>query len=136
MSYALENQRDWRTSHDWVLDRLDAVPPDGLSVPDGYSADGLGNLLAHNELVLPQSGSEPRFEPELLRTGPKFGSKSSVRPEPNAWFGPWFAQVSIFLNLFEPMHPRLFRGGLLRSVGRVRESFLVIRMSVLSICDN
>jgi len=29
MSYALENQRDWRTSHNWVLDRLDVVPADG-----------------------------------------------------------------------------------------------------------
>src|SRR5882757_893276 len=25
MSYALENQRDWRTSHNWVLDRLGVV---------------------------------------------------------------------------------------------------------------
>ncbi|KAG1871526.1 hypothetical protein F4604DRAFT_1681622 [Suillus subluteus] len=29
MSYALENQCDWRTSHDWVLARLDAIPADG-----------------------------------------------------------------------------------------------------------
>lgn len=29
MSYALENQRDWRASYDWVLARLDVVPADG-----------------------------------------------------------------------------------------------------------
>ncbi|KAG1869406.1 hypothetical protein DFJ58DRAFT_742484 [Suillus subalutaceus] len=29
MSHALENQRDWRTSYDWVLDRLDVVPANG-----------------------------------------------------------------------------------------------------------
>ncbi|KAG1807535.1 hypothetical protein EV424DRAFT_1543821 [Suillus variegatus] len=29
MSHALENQRDWRTSHDWVYDRLDVVSTDG-----------------------------------------------------------------------------------------------------------
>jgi hypothetical protein len=29
MSHALESQHDWRTSYDWVLDRLDVVPADG-----------------------------------------------------------------------------------------------------------
>ena len=32
---------------------------------------------------LPKFGSEPKFEPELLRTGPKFGSKFGEMPEPN-----------------------------------------------------
>ena len=35
------------------------------------------------QLGLLKFGSEPKFEPELLRTGPKFSSKFSEMPEPN-----------------------------------------------------
>ena len=34
-------------------------------------------------LVMPQFGPEPKFEPELLRTGPKSGPKFTPRHEPN-----------------------------------------------------
>ena len=42
---------------------------------------------------MPQSGSEPRFGPELLRTGPKSGPKSSMGPEPNLKSGSQFGSV-------------------------------------------
>jgi len=45
MSYALENQCDWHTSHNWVLDRLDVVPAGGaeLGIID-WVLDVLGSL--------------------------------------------------------------------------------------------
>src|ERR1700678_4300382 len=51
---------------------------------------------------MPKFGSEPKFEPELLRTGPKFSSKFSTFAEPNLKFSSRFSQTSILLNLFEP----------------------------------
>jgi hypothetical protein len=43
----------------------------------------LSIVQADIRLVLPQSGSEPKFEPELLRTGPKFGPKFVRETEPD-----------------------------------------------------
>jgi hypothetical protein len=34
---------------------------------------------------MPQSGSEPKFEPELFRTGPKFSPKFKRFAEPDLW---------------------------------------------------
>ena len=58
--------------------------------------DGYGKTL-----VLPQSGSEPWFECELLRTGPMFSLKFGLQLELNTRSSPRFPQVRILLNLFE-----------------------------------
>jgi hypothetical protein len=46
--------------------------------------------LQYLQLVMPQSGSEPRFEPELFRTGPKSGSRFTYQPEPDLKSGSGF----------------------------------------------
>ena len=51
--------------------------------------------------VMPKFGPEPKFEPELLRTGPKFSPKFSTFAEPDVKFSPAFIQTSISLNAFE-----------------------------------
>ena len=53
---------------------------------------GCFSLLVENKVwvVMPQSGSEPRFGPELLRTGPKSGSRFGIGPEPNPKSGSGF----------------------------------------------
>ena len=40
---------------------------------------GLSSVLAPDGVGLPKFGSEPRFEPELSRTGPKVRSKVRVK---------------------------------------------------------
>jgi hypothetical protein len=43
-----------------------------------------------DQVGLPEFGSEPKFEPELLRTGPKFSSRSGRNAEPNLKSGSRF----------------------------------------------
>ena len=43
-------------------------------------------------LGMPQSGSEPKFEPELFRTGPKFGPRFGWKVEPDHKSGSRFEQ--------------------------------------------
>ena len=51
----------------------------------GVAVLGDGSHLSGLEhLVMLKFGSEPWFEPELMRTGPKFTSKFTVLAEPNA----------------------------------------------------
>jgi len=50
-------------------------------------------------IVLLQSGSEPRFEPELLQTGPRSGSKFRVGAEPNPKSGSGFRGGPKMVNL-------------------------------------
>jgi hypothetical protein len=49
-------------------------------------------------LVFPQSGSEPRFGPELFRTGPKSGSKFSIGAEPDPKSGSRFGASPEVVN--------------------------------------
>jgi hypothetical protein len=48
---------------------------------------------------MPQSGSEPKFEPELFRTGPKFGPRFDGCAEPDHKSGSGFRQGVTLLNL-------------------------------------
>src|ERR1700733_9024040 len=50
---------------------------------------------------MPQSGSEPKFEPELFRTGPRFGPKFSEIAEPDLKFSPRFNRAPENANPFE-----------------------------------
>lgn len=50
-------------------------------------------------LVMARFGSEPRFEPEPMRTEPKFGSRFGLQPEPNLRSSSRFGQIVICLNL-------------------------------------
>jgi hypothetical protein len=59
-------------------------------------------------LGMPQSSSEPKFEPELFRTGPKFGPRFGWLVEPDRKFGSRFRQSSKSLNLAEPGSNRTF----------------------------
>jgi hypothetical protein len=43
-------------------------------------------------VAMPQSGSEPKFEPELVRTGPKFGSRFGGGAEPEHKSGSAFGK--------------------------------------------
>ena len=51
--------------------------------------------------MMPKSGPEPKFEPELWRTGPKFSSKFSHFAELNVAFDAAFKYIIISLNAFE-----------------------------------
>ena len=59
-----------------------------------------------HSLGMPQFGSEPKFEPELFRTGPKFGPRFGGSAEPNHKSGSVFGQGAKSTNLrwtrFEP----------------------------------
>lgn len=57
---------------------------------------------------MPQFGSEPKFEPELLRTGPKFGPRFGGCAEPDHKFSSGFGQGAKSLNLAEPGSNRTF----------------------------
>ena len=50
-------------------------------------------------LGMPQFGSEPKFEPELFRTGPKFGPRFSGSAEPDHKSGSEFRQGRNFPNV-------------------------------------
>jgi hypothetical protein len=52
-------------------------------------------------VAMPQSGSEPKFEPELLRTGPRFGPKFSKIAEPDPKSSPRFNKRLENANPFE-----------------------------------
>ena len=56
---------------------------------------------------MPQSGSEPWFEPKLFGTGRKSGSKFGLRAEPNLWFGPRFGSKSVSPNVRTDVNNRL-----------------------------
>ena len=58
------------------------------------------NLL-HN-VVLPKFGPEPKFEPELLRTGLKSSSKFSTFAEPDLEFSSGFSAIEEVRTRFEP----------------------------------
>src|ERR1700678_469132 len=60
-------------------------------------------------LGMPQFGSEPKFEPELCRTGPKFGSRFGIFVEPNLRSGSRFGEILHLPNLVEPGSNRTFR---------------------------
>jgi hypothetical protein len=49
---------------------------------------GIGNFVV--DIVVSQSSSGPKFEPELLQTGPRFGPKFKPKVGPNEVFGPQF----------------------------------------------
>jgi len=49
-----------------------------------------------------QFGSEPKFEPELFRTGLKFGPRFGGCAKPDHKFSSGFGQGSKSLNLAEP----------------------------------
>jgi hypothetical protein len=49
-----------------------------------------------------QFGSEPKFEPELFRTGLKFSPRFGGCAEPDHKFSSGFGQGSKSLNLAEP----------------------------------
>jgi len=51
---------------------------------------------------MPQFSSEPKFKPELFRTGLKFGPRFSGCAEPDHKFSSGFRQGSKSLNLAEP----------------------------------
>ena len=51
---------------------------------------------------MPQFGSEPKFEPELFRTGPKFSPRFGGCAEPDHKFGSRFRQGVKFQNHVEP----------------------------------
>ena len=53
-------------------------------------------------LGMPQFGSEPKFEPELFRTRPKFGSRFDICVEPNLKSGSRFGEILHLPNLVEP----------------------------------
>jgi hypothetical protein len=53
------------------------------------------------KLVMPPFGSEPKFEPELFGTGPKFGLKFRRESEPDARSSSAFARVKEFANAFK-----------------------------------
>ena len=48
--------------------------------------------------MMPQFGSEPKFEPELFRTGPRFGPRFSESTEPHHKSGSTFGQGRYFEN--------------------------------------
>jgi hypothetical protein len=50
-------------------------------------------------VVMARFGSEPRFEPEPMRTEPKFSSRFGLQPEPNLRSSSRFRQIAICLNL-------------------------------------
>jgi hypothetical protein len=50
---------------------------------------------------MPQSGSEPKFEPELFRTEPKFGPKFERLAEPDLKSSPGFETEQKNANPFE-----------------------------------
>ena len=49
-------------------------------------------------LGMPQFGSEPKFEPELFRTGPRFSPRFSESTEPDHKSGSTFRQGRYFEN--------------------------------------
>ena len=51
--------------------------------------------------MLPKFSPEPKFEPELQRTGPKFSPRFRYIAEPNARFDSAFKQTVVPLNAFE-----------------------------------
>ena len=53
------------------------------------------------DIVMPQSGSEPWFGPELLQTGPKSGSKFGIALEPNLKSGSGFGKGPNVVNLVQ-----------------------------------
>ena len=57
---------------------------------------------------MPQFGSEPKFEPELFRTGPKFGPRFRWKVELDHKSGSRFEQGWKSLNLAEPGSNRTF----------------------------
>ena len=59
----------------------------------------LGGLGSYYIIVMARFGSEPRFEPEPMRTEPKFGSRFGLHPEPNLRSSSRFGQIVICLNL-------------------------------------
>jgi hypothetical protein len=59
-------------------------------------------------LGMPQSGSEPKFEPELFRTGPKFGPRFDGRAEPDHKSGSRFGRGPKSQNRVEPGPNRTF----------------------------
>jgi hypothetical protein len=54
------------------------------------------------QLVLPKFSPEPKFEPELLRTGPKSSSKFSPCAEPDLKFSSGFSRIEEVRTGFEP----------------------------------
>jgi hypothetical protein len=55
--------------------------------------------------VLPKFGPEPKFEPELLRTGPKSSSKFSTFVEPDLKFSSGFSRTEEVQTRFKPTGP-------------------------------
>jgi hypothetical protein len=58
-------------------------------------------MVDSSQIAMPQSGSEPKFEPELFRTGPKFGPKFKRLAEPNLKSSPGFETDQKNMNPFE-----------------------------------
>ena len=63
-----------------------------------------------NYLVMPWSGSEPWFEPELFRTGPKSGSRFGNGPEPDLRSSSRFGAGRTFENRSGPVRTRTANG--------------------------
>jgi len=53
-----------------------------------------------SDLVLPQFGPKLKFEPELLRTWPRFGHRSGEWEELDPWSSAWFDGLGFFANPF------------------------------------
>ena len=66
------------------------------------------NIYDTNNIGMPQSGSEPKFEPELFRTGPKFGPRFNDFAEPDHKSGSAFGKGAEFKNCVEPSSNRTF----------------------------
>ena len=62
-----------------------------------------GHCCAWHVLVLPQFGSEPRFELEPFRTRLKFSSKFKDLAQLNRRFSSGFKQEEQGMNLFKPV---------------------------------
>jgi hypothetical protein len=74
-------------------------------ISEGYTmfrtGDGIQELEEMSFVVMGGFGSEPRFEPEPVRTEPKFSPGFESSQEPNLRFSSWFSSPLNFLNAFE-----------------------------------
>ena len=63
----------------------------------------LSMMKRTNGVGMPQFSSEPKFEPELMGTGPKFGPKFRPMARPNLKSSSAFGQGPRLMNVFGPV---------------------------------